>query len=106
MKHIFTLLLLTLLTMPGWGQETSEEWVDTGVDLGMQGKYDEAIKAYDEVIQINPNLPAAWINKGTAFNNQSKYNEAIKAYDEAIQINPNLVEAWINKGGALNNQGK
>ena len=28
--------------------------------LGNQGKYDEAIKAYDEAIRLDPNYAAAW----------------------------------------------
>ena len=31
-----------------------------------QGKYDEAIKAYDEAIRLDPNYAKAWNNKGNA----------------------------------------
>ena len=71
-----------------------------------QGKYNEAIKAYDEAIRLDPKHAAAWNNKGIALNNQGKYNEAIEAYDEAIRLDPNYAAAWNNKGIALNNQGK
>ena len=33
-----------------------------------QGKYDEAIKAYDEAIRLDPNYAMAWNNKGDALN--------------------------------------
>ena len=59
-----------------------------------QGKYDEAIKAYDEAIRLDPNLAMAWSNKGNALTGQGKYDEAMKAYDEAIRLDPNLASAW------------
>ena len=31
-----------------------------------QGKYDEAIKAYDEAIRLDPKHASAWNNKGNA----------------------------------------
>lgn len=68
-------------------------WCNKGYALISQGKYDEAIKAYDEAIRLNPNLAAAWCNKGYACLGQYKYAEAIKAFDEAIRLNPNLAEA-------------
>jgi tetratricopeptide (TPR) repeat protein len=80
-------------------------WNNKGYALSSQGKYDEAIKAYDEAIRIDPKSFAAWTNKGDALNAQGKYDEAIKTYDEAIKLDPNIAIAWNNKGTALSNQG-
>ena len=66
-----------------------------------KGKYDEAIKAYDEAISLDSNNTAAWVSKGNALNNKKKFDDAIKAYDEAIRRNP---MAWYNKGIALKDQ--
>jgi tetratricopeptide (TPR) repeat protein len=71
-----------------------------------QGKYDEAIKIFDEVIRIDPEYSLAWNNKGYALSKQGKYDEAIKAYDEAIRLDPNNVHAWNNKGEALKALGR
>jgi len=89
-------------------QEINEEvtWNDKGAALYNQGKYDEAIKCYNEAIKINPHYAPAWYNKGNVLNSQGKYDEAIECYDEAIGLNPQLVDAWGNKGSALNSQGK
>ncbi|MFA4935136.1 MAG: tetratricopeptide repeat protein [Candidatus Methanoperedens sp.] len=51
-----------------------------------QGKNEEAIKAYDKDIEINPENADAWYNKGFALYELGKYEEATKAYDKAKEI--------------------
>jgi tetratricopeptide (TPR) repeat protein len=72
----------------------------------MQGKYSEAIKAYDKAIEMNPQLIQAWISKGFALNSLAKYDEAIKAFDQVIRIAPQFAQAWYNRGLALKALGR
>ncbi len=69
-------------------------------------EHDEAIKAYDKAIEINPQDSDAWYNKGVALDKLDKSDEAIKAYDKAIEINPQNSDAWYNKGIALDDLNK
>jgi tetratricopeptide (TPR) repeat protein len=94
------------ITMDEIEGKPAEVWFNKGFALSSLGKYDEAIKAYDEAIRLDPNLDGAWYNKGLAIYYQGKYADAIKCYDEAIRLNPNYADAWNNKGGALYNQDK
>jgi tetratricopeptide (TPR) repeat protein len=50
------------------------------VVLGKLNKSDEAIKAYDKAIEINPQDSDAWDNKGIALYILNKYDEAIKGF--------------------------
>jgi len=88
------------------GPSTATDLINKGYALDSQGKYDEAIQAYDEAIEIDPQYVGAWINKGSALYSQGKYDEAVQAFDEAIEINPQFAEVWYNKGSALHAQGK
>lgn len=87
------------------GDEDADAWVEKGIVLYEQGKYDEAIVAYDEAIRLDPGNAFAWNNKGIVLNEQGKYDEAIDAYDEAIKHDATLAEVWYNRGISLNNLG-
>ena len=102
--HAITIVILALMPFAQC-QHTAEEWFNKGNDFYGQGKYDEAINAFNESIKINPNLMGTWNNKGAALARQYRYDEAIKALDEAIRIEPNYAGAWNNKGAVLTSQG-
>ena len=44
---------------------SAEDWNDTGHVLFRQGKYDEAILAYDNAIRLDPNMPWPGTTKAT-----------------------------------------
>ena len=67
----------------------------------LKGRYDEAIKADEKAIEINPENSTAWTNKGFALYSLNKYDEALAAYDKAIEINPRNEAAWYFKGDVL-----
>ena len=95
MELAFAVLILLLILMtPASCQQTAEDWFNNGSSLIDQGKYNEAIKAFDEAIikldPNDPNLAAVWSNKGTALAILGKYNESIWAYNEAIRLDPKL----------------
>ncbi|WP_426584770.1 tetratricopeptide repeat protein [Dapis sp. BLCC M229] len=62
--------------------------------LKREGRLDEAIALYHQVIDINPNFAWAYNNLGDAFVKQGKLDEGVVEYRRAIEINPN--SAWFN----------
>jgi protein O-GlcNAc transferase len=77
-----------------------------GDALWGQGKFDEAVAAYRQVIGIKPDFAAAHCNLGLALAAQGKLDEAVAAYRRAISIKPDFTEAHSNLGNALSGQGK
>ena len=83
------MMVFVVLCQPTFGQTTTDAWYNKGLALADLVKYDEAIKAFNESIRLDPSHAAAWYSKGKALYNQDKYDEAIQAYDEAIKLDPN-----------------
>jgi len=126
MKGIYAVSIILLVLMPSAHcQQTSNTWtiggfdlensakynkaLNTGLDFYNQGKYIEAINAYDEAIKLDPNSTQtwqAWNGKGDALYGQGKYDEAILAYDRAIQLWPDNGIPWAYKGDALKALGR
>jgi tetratricopeptide (TPR) repeat protein len=80
---------------------TAEEWLEKGVDLANREKYEEALKAFDKALEINPQFAEVLINRGIALNNLARYEEALEDFEKAMEINPDFAEAWTGKGVAL-----
>jgi tetratricopeptide (TPR) repeat protein len=105
-NYVVLILLLALMTSAQC-QQNAKDWYDKGKALDDQGKHDEAIKAYDEAIRLDPQYADAWYNKGNIlYVLHNKYDEAIQAYDEVIKIDPQNDSVWNYKGNALTYQGK
>jgi len=58
-------------------------WYVYGLVLDKQQKYDDAIKAYDKAIEINPQFAAAWNKKGNALKTVGRTAEANLAFNKA-----------------------
>ena len=64
-------------------------------------KYEEAIKNYDNVLELTPDYAAAWYHKGSCLSSLKRFQQAISSYDKAIEIEPNNANTWYNKGCSL-----
>ena len=66
-----------------------------------KGDYERAIKAYQEVIRINPDS-LYYNNLGWAYGELEKYQEAIDAFKEAIKRNPEDADVHYGLGWVYN----
>lgn len=71
-----------------------------------QQQYEQAIKDYDKVIELNPNDANAYLNRGNAYGNLGQYDQAIKNYDKAIELNPNDANAYVGRSNAYYHLGQ
>ncbi len=126
MRLIYAVLILLLLALmaSACGQQNAEDWNNKGYALLNQSNYDEAIQAFDNAIEIDPQNAYAWYGKGVALGNKEaqsikgvriddgffytriENNEALQAFDKAIELNPKNVDSWIRKGLILYLQDK
>jgi Flp pilus assembly protein TadD len=52
-----------------------------GINLGNLGRYDDAIKSFDQVLLIDPNDKEAHFNKGINLGNLGRYEDATQCFD-------------------------
>jgi tetratricopeptide (TPR) repeat protein len=96
---IFISILSTLLCgCLDFFEKDPNYYVNEGNNLSIEGRYDEAIEAYEKAIKINPEYSEAWNLKGEALSKSGNPREAIKCFDVALAIDPEYAEAWNNKG--------
>jgi tetratricopeptide (TPR) repeat protein len=77
-----------------------------GLALVHQGKPDEAIRHWLEVIRLDPNNTNAHYNLGQAKLHQGKFDEAIRHWLDVIRLDPNNIDALVNLGGGYAKIGK
>lgn len=74
----------------------SENYFRKARQLQEQGKREEAIATYQEVIKLNPDFHPAYINLGETLSEQGKLDEAISCYRHALKLRPNDIHYYRN----------
>jgi tetratricopeptide (TPR) repeat protein len=77
-----------------------------GVELSNQGKSDEAIAKFQEVLTAIPNCAECYANIGTVNGQAKKYAEAEAAYKKAIELKPDFSEAYNGLANVYNAEKK
>ncbi len=85
----------------------SEAWFQKGLELEETGApVDQAIHAYQKVLELNPGAAGALVNLGTIFYRQRKFAEAEKYYRGAIEVDASYPLAQFNLGNLYDEQGR
>ena len=53
--------IIPLMALPSQGQQAEQTWYKRGLASIKQGKFDEAIRAFNMAIRINPQLTESWL---------------------------------------------
>ena len=79
---------------------------EQGVALSNEGKYDEAIAKFNEVLGKVPKCAECYTNIGAVYMKKKDYDKAEAAYKKAIELNPNSAEAYNGLANVYNAQKK
>ncbi|XP_051216443.1 suppressor of RPS4-RLD 1 [Lolium perenne] len=71
-----------------------------GIAQVNEGRYDQAISIFDQILRETPTYPEALIGRGTAYAFQRELDSAISDFTKAIDSNPSAGEAWKRRGQA------
>jgi len=81
--------------------KTKEQWLEEGRSHHKANRYDRALAAYEQALEIDPTFARAHRNRGDAFYDLKRYNEALAAYEQAIQLDPYTARAYKSRGDVL-----
>jgi len=79
---------------------------EAGANLANEGKYDEAIVKFNEVIAKIPTCAECYNNIGAVHLKKKEYDQAEAAYKKAIGANANSAEAYMGLANVYNAQRK
>ena len=81
--------------------KNSEAYRLLGVTFAFKKDFQEALKALDKAIKIDPNHWLAHSNRGNVLRDLNQFNAALKSYEKTTALQPNYAEAYNNIGNLL-----
>src|SRR6478609_8791768 len=74
-----------------------ESLIAQGNALRTQGRPEDALAAFQQAMQRNPQSSQAWFHLGFMFAEMARFAEALAAYDQAIALDEQYALAWASK---------
>ena len=107
-KYLVVLLLISIVfcsSKISFGQnQTNSEIIElstVGISLLQQGKFNDAIRYFDKILEIDPYDSIALGNKGAALTQLNRHEEALQVYNKALEIDPKNTSILNNKAATL-----
>ncbi|MEG4027523.1 MULTISPECIES: tetratricopeptide repeat protein [unclassified Microcoleus] len=77
------------------------DYHNLGNFLQESGRFDEAVSAYKQAIELNPNFSWSYHSLGDVLLKLEQWDEAVAAYKKAVELNPDFSWSYHNLGDAL-----
>ena len=80
------LCVLALLLVAGGllaHAQSARQFVQQGNEAYRQENYQDALEAYEQAAEVDPDSPRIWFNRGDALYQQGEFEKAIDAYEQA-----------------------
>lgn len=84
----------------------TENSLQVGTLMLESGNFNNALRAFDQVLENDPNNAAAWCNRGSAQAALGLIAGAVNSFSRSIAINPNIEAAYNNLCLALSELGR
>ena len=70
-------------------QEPKVEYLTTlGIALQLLGRFEEARKAFDKAVQLQPEVAELWRNLGNVLIQLERHSDAVSIYQHALKLDP------------------
>jgi len=84
----------------------SDQWIDKGNALADQGRYEEALAAYNTSLTYDADNASAYTYRGAVLHRLGRIDDAMRDFDHALILNPNKRQAWIAKASVYIDTGE
>ena len=78
--------------------QSAEEYLERGLNLSEQNEFVEAIEAYSQAIDLDPDNALAYYNRGLAFYHLRNHNAALADFNKTIELKPEVASTYKNRG--------
>lgn len=97
MRNAF-IFLGSAAIMPNVRKGSANRLIEEGNEHYRKGRLAEAVSAYNQALNIEPENPVAWNNKGLILAVAGNFTEALKCHMKAVELDPGHVDAISNVG--------
>lgn len=98
-------IILALLTGPALAQDV-KAMVDRGMENCQSGRYDQALKDFNDALKLKPKDPALITYRGVVYYAKGQNDLAMKDFNQALEIDPKFGKAYYQRGMIFENQEK
>ena len=81
--------------------ERMATWLELGNLYFDASKYQDAIRAYNQYLSLDPSNADVWTDIGVMYRRAGNPEQAVSSFDKAISLNPQHEQARFNKGIVL-----
>ncbi|MGL5080083.1 MAG: tetratricopeptide repeat protein [Microcoleaceae cyanobacterium] len=78
--------------------ESAEAYQMLGLIAQLDGNYQDALKAYQKALEIQPDFAAAYVNLGNLYAHQKFWDDALSTYQAALRLSPSLSHVYFRLG--------
>jgi glycosyltransferase involved in cell wall biosynthesis/Flp pilus assembly protein TadD len=86
--------------------ETGETYLEKGNAFRAEGKWEEALRCYQKVVELEPENGWTHHHLGDALLNLERYDDAVFAYQNCLKLQPNSTWSYYNLGIVLSRVGR
>jgi tetratricopeptide (TPR) repeat protein len=80
------------------GKQRANTYLNRGIAYNAKLKFDEAIRDFNAVLALDPEIADAYTNRGLARQQKGATDPALADFSKAIELDPNAFYAFYNRG--------